>query len=76
MSNEAKFMVPNDEDIVISGLSGRFPKSKDLDEFKYNLFNGINMATDDSSRWLKGKIFFFDQNPEHVVAFNTVFAYR
>lgn len=57
MSDEAKFMVPNDEDIVISGLSGRFPKSKDLDEFKYNLFNGINMATDDDSRWLKGEIF-------------------
>ena len=48
-------MVPHDDDIVISGMSGKFPKSNNLDEFKYNLYNGINMATDDSSRWDKGE---------------------
>lgn len=55
MDQKAKFMVTHDDDIVISGISGRFPKSKNLDEFKYNLYNGINMASDDNSRWIKGK---------------------
>lgn len=54
MEQEAKFLVPHEDDIVITGISGKFPKSDDLDDFKYNLYNGINMATDDSSRWTPG----------------------
>lgn len=40
----------NDE-IVVSGISGRFPKSNNLREFEYNLFNKVDMADEDESRW-------------------------
>ena len=54
MDEEAKFMTPHDDDICITGISGRFPNSDSLDELIYNLYNGINCATDDDSRWIKG----------------------
>ncbi|XP_070498587.1 fatty acid synthase-like [Chironomus tepperi] len=41
----------NDNDIVISGISGRFPNSNNLREFSHNLFNKIDMVDDDESRW-------------------------
>lgn len=34
----------NDDDIVISGISVRLPKSKDADEFAYNLYNKVSEA--------------------------------
>ena len=42
------------EDIVISGMSGRFPESDNTDEFAKNLYNKINMITCDDRRWPKG----------------------
>lgn len=42
------------EDIVISGLSGRFPESNNVEEFKQQLFDGIDMITDDERRWPAG----------------------
>ncbi|XP_063979711.1 fatty acid synthase [Diachasmimorpha longicaudata] len=41
----------SDEDIVISGVSGRFPESDNIEEFKRNLFEGIDMVSDDERRW-------------------------
>lgn len=43
-----------DNDIVISGFSGRLPESSNIDEFKRNLFEGIDMVTDDERRWPSG----------------------
>ncbi|CAG2167742.1 unnamed protein product [Oppiella nova] len=40
-----------DKDIVITGMSGRFPMSDTIDEFAKNLFDGIDMVTEDDSRW-------------------------
>ena len=40
-----------DNDIVISGISGRFPNSNNLREFEYNLYNKVDMTDDDESRW-------------------------
>ena len=40
-----------DSDIVISGIAGRFPKSKNVKEFEYNLFNKIDMTDDSENRW-------------------------
>ncbi|XP_013778686.1 fatty acid synthase-like [Limulus polyphemus] len=42
------------EDIVISGISGRFPESDNMAEFKDNLFNGVDMITEDDRRWKPG----------------------
>jgi len=44
----------NDE-IVISGISGRFPESNSIAEFKENLFAGVDLVTDDERRWPSGK---------------------
>jgi len=43
-----------DEDIVISGIAGRFPESDTLDEFADNLYKNINMITLDDRRWPTG----------------------
>jgi fatty acid synthase, animal type len=41
----------NNDDIVISGISGRFPKSNNMYEFEYNLYNKVDMVDDAESRW-------------------------
>ncbi|VVC29836.1 Hypothetical protein CINCED_3A014905 [Cinara cedri] len=43
----------NDE-IVISGISGRLPESNSIAEFRENLFAGIDLVTDDDRRWPAG----------------------
>jgi hypothetical protein len=45
------------EDIVISGISGRFPESDSVDEFAQNLYNKVDMITQDDRRWPTGKKF-------------------
>ncbi|UJR12471.1 hypothetical protein I4U23_016646 [Adineta vaga] len=42
-------------DFVITGVSGRFPEANSIDEFAYNLFNGIDMVTADDRRWPEGQ---------------------
>ena len=37
--------------IVISGISGRFPKSNNMEELKQNLLNGEELTTESSTRW-------------------------
>ncbi|XP_008180398.1 fatty acid synthase isoform X2 [Acyrthosiphon pisum] len=43
----------NDE-VVISGISGRLPESNSIAEFRENLFAGVDMVTDDDRRWPAG----------------------
>lgn len=43
------------EELVISGMSGRFPESNTIDEYSYNMYNGIDMVTEDERRWPFGK---------------------
>lgn len=43
----------NDE-IVISGISGRLPESDSIAEFRENLFGGVDLVTDDDRRWPAG----------------------
>lgn len=40
-----------DDEIVISGVSGRFPNSNNMAEFAHNLYNKIDMVDDDERRW-------------------------
>ncbi|XP_076154823.1 fatty acid synthase [Alosa pseudoharengus] len=42
------------EDIVIAGISGRLPESNNLEEFWENLFNSVDMVTEDDRRWKPG----------------------
>lgn len=56
--NCAKKIWPLNDDIVISGIAGRFPQSDNIDELAANLLNKIDMVTQDDSRWPIGKLFF------------------
>ncbi|CAG9798221.1 unnamed protein product [Chironomus riparius] len=42
------------DDICITGFSGRLPESSSIDEFKKNLFDGVDMVNDDPRRWAAG----------------------
>jgi len=42
------------EEIVISGIAGRFLESKNVEELKNNLLNKVDMVTDDDRRWKLG----------------------
>jgi fatty acid synthase len=42
------------EEIVISGISGRFPESGDMGEFRENLFGHVNMVTENERRFKSG----------------------
>jgi len=42
------------EDIVISGMSGRFPECDSIEEFKEALYAGVDLITDDDRRWTPG----------------------
>lgn len=44
----------NGDDIVISGLSGRLPESNSIEEFKQQLYDGVDLVTDDERRWPTG----------------------
>lgn len=50
-------LLKQSEDVVISGVGGRFPLSNNIDEFANNLFNNIDMITEDQNqeRWPKCK---------------------
>lgn len=62
MAEETKATMPTwdmNEEIVISGISGRFPEADNIDELKENLFNNVDMITEDSRRWPPGMVLSF-----------------
>ena len=44
-----------EDDVVISGIAGRFPEADNYDEFIDNLYKSLNMVTIDNRRWPVGK---------------------
>lgn len=51
---EPTFSYPQPEDVVVSGISGRYPESDNINEFRDNLINKRDMVTDDDRRWPQG----------------------
>lgn len=45
---------PTLDDVCITGFSGRLPESSNIEEFKKNLFEGVDMVNDDNRRWPSG----------------------
>ncbi|XP_076458650.1 fatty acid synthase-like isoform X1 [Babylonia areolata] len=43
-----------DQEVVISGISGRLPESDNMEEFRQHLMNGEDMVTEDDRRWQPG----------------------
>jgi hypothetical protein len=48
-------IVKEGEEVVISGIGGRFPESDTVDEFARNLYNKVDMIVDDDRRWPTGQ---------------------
>ena len=44
------------ESTVISGISGRYPESDNIDEFWTKLLQGTELYTADDRRWPLGKL--------------------
>lgn len=44
------------EEIVISGVSGRFPRAESIKEFEDLLMSGSDLITEDDLRWPPGNI--------------------
>ncbi|XP_031330606.1 fatty acid synthase-like [Photinus pyralis] len=40
------------EEVVITGVSGRFPNSDDVYQYRSNIYNKVDMVTSDHGRWL------------------------
>jgi hypothetical protein len=47
-------LLKNNDEIVISGIGGRFPESDTIDEFAKNLYNKVDMIVEDDRRWPTG----------------------
>ncbi|XP_025162455.1 fatty acid synthase-like [Harpegnathos saltator] len=43
--------VPPGEEIVISGIAGRFPDTNNMKELQENLLNKVDLGSDDNRRW-------------------------
>lgn len=48
--------VPPDEEIVISGIAGRFPDSDNIKLLQENIMNKIDLGSEDDRRWSNGKV--------------------
>lgn len=57
-----RLKVDPEDEIVISGISGRFPKSHNVAELSHNLFNNIDMS---ESKYVRFK-YFNEHTPDRV----------
>ena len=48
--SKSTFSRINDQ-VVISGMSGRFPESDSTDELAHNLYQNKDLITEDDRRW-------------------------
>jgi acyl transferase domain-containing protein len=46
----------SENDVVISGMGGRFPLADNTDQLAKNLYEGTDMVTGDDTRWPIGTI--------------------
>lgn len=45
------------EEVVISGIAGRYPDSLNVKHFQENLFNKVDLVTEDNCRYDLGKYY-------------------
>jgi hypothetical protein len=55
---------PPGEEVVIAGISGRLPESDNIEEFRDQLFAGVDLITDDERRWPSGRNLNFQLSSE------------
>ena len=49
----------SENDIVISGMSGRFPLSGNTNELAHNVFSGKDLITQTNDRWPESEFTFY-----------------
>ena len=54
----SRHQIDMEHEVVISGMAGRFPQSDSVEEYSTNLYNKVDMVTEDDSRWEPGDIYF------------------
>ncbi|KAL4239386.1 hypothetical protein ACF0H5_000203 [Mactra antiquata] len=54
MGEQVPVLPLDNTDVVLSGISCRLPQSENMEEFKNNLMNGVDMVTEDDLRWKPG----------------------
>jgi len=54
MGSEKTYDIESSDEIVISGIAGRFPDSENIRKLKENLFNKIDLVRADHTRWNLG----------------------
>ena len=47
--------LPTGDDIVITGIAGSFPDSENVYQFQENLFNKVDVVTEDDQHWKVGE---------------------
>jgi len=50
------------DEVVITGIAGRFPGSNNINELKENLLNKMDLGTSSHNRWSNGNVFPFFQD--------------
>lgn len=46
------------DEVVISGIAGKFPESDNIRQLQNNLFNKVDLGTEDNRRWRQGDVSF------------------
>jgi len=46
--------IDSGEEIVISGIAGRFPRSDNMNQLRENLFNKVDLVSANHGRWTIG----------------------
>lgn len=65
-----------DDEVVISGISGRLPNCDTFEEFKEKLFNGTDILDEGESRWPDGKyimLFSFVKAFKNIISKTKIF---
>ena len=55
-------LIESPDEIVISGIGGRYPDSDNVDEFWSKLMSGVELSTIDDTRWTTGEFSFAISN--------------
>lgn len=54
-ARELKDLLSEDE-VVVSGIAGRFPESENVQQLQDNLMSKRDLVTEDNRRWNLGKV--------------------
>jgi len=60
------------DDVVITGIAGRFPEADNMVELREHLINGVDMTSEDDRRWDPGKRLYDTSSHAIVIQIDTL----